>query len=131
MNEFGLPIREDWILRNAEENTNYMMKAIQSMDELPSAWFCVNDGLGFLLCSTLQQLGVRIPEQVSIVSFDNGYLSQVSMPPITSMDINLKLYGRKAVEQLMRRMDHPSEPFTELLLPTKMLIRHSTGPAPN
>jgi hypothetical protein len=86
---------------------------------------------GFLLCSTLQQLGVRIPEQVSIVSFDNGYLSQVSMPPITSMDINLKLYERKAVEQLMRRMDHPSEPFTELLLPTKILIRQSTGPAPN
>jgi LacI family transcriptional regulator len=131
MNEFGLPIREDWILRNAEENANYMMKASQSMDELPSAWFCVNDGLGFLLCSTFQQLGVRVPEQVSIVSFDNGYLSQVSMPPITTMDVNLKLYGRKAVEQLMRRMDHPSEPFTELLLPTNMLIRQSTGPAPN
>ncbi len=130
MNELGLPIREEWILRDAEESASYMLKSIQSLEEQPSAWFCMNDGVGFLLCSTLQQLGVRVPEQVSIVSFDNGYLSQISTPTITTMDVNLKLYGHKAVEQLMWRIDHPNEPFTELLLPTKLLVRQSTGPAP-
>ncbi|MRN56469.1 LacI family DNA-binding transcriptional regulator [Paenibacillus monticola] len=130
MNELGLPVREEWILRDAEESAIYMLKSIQSLEEQPSAWFCMNDGLGFLLCSTLQQLGVRVPEQVSIVSFDNGYLSQISTPTITTMDVNLKLYGHKAVEQLMWRIDHPNEPFTELLLPTKLLVRQSTGPAP-
>ncbi|ASA26084.1 LacI family DNA-binding transcriptional regulator [Paenibacillus donghaensis] len=130
MNEFGIPIREEWILRDAKENASYILSAIESLEEQPSAWFCVNDGLSFLLCSTLQKLGVQIPGQVSIVSFDNGYLSQMSIPTITTMDVNLKLYAQKAVEQLIWRMDHPNEPFTELLLPTKLLIRQSTGPAP-
>ncbi|MBE9914554.1 substrate-binding domain-containing protein [Paenibacillus donghaensis] len=131
MNDFGLEIHNPWVIKDAREESDYMLDKLKSLDQLPTAWFCVNDGLGFYLNSALQQLGLRVPEDVSVVSFDNGYLSQVSTPQITTMDVDLKLYGRKAVEQLFWRIEHPEHPFTELLLPTKLLKRGSSGPAPD
>ncbi|MCJ8012164.1 LacI family DNA-binding transcriptional regulator [Paenibacillus sp. KQZ6P-2] len=130
MNDFGLEINDSWVIKDAKEEATYMLEKIKSIEELPTAWFCVNDGLGFILNSVLQQLGYRVPEDVSVVSFDNGYLSQVSTPQITTMDVDLKLYGRKAVEQLFWRINHPDEPLTEMLLPTKLVKRESSGPAP-
>ncbi|WP_438347754.1 LacI family DNA-binding transcriptional regulator [Paenibacillus sp. FA6] len=135
MSDFGLEIHESWVIKNAIEEADSILDNIKSLEHnMPTAWFCVNDGLGFLLNSTLQKQGYRVPEDISIISFDNGYLSQVSTPPITTMDVNLKLYGRKAVEQLFWRMEHPEHqeyPFTELLLPTNLLVRSSTGPVPS
>ncbi|GAA0386264.1 LacI family DNA-binding transcriptional regulator [Paenibacillus motobuensis] len=127
MRDAGLEMREEWLLLDAVEQTEYMMDAMKSIPDQPTAWFCVNDGLGFILNSTLQQLGFQIPKEVSICSFDNGQLSQLSTPPTTTMEIDLKLFGRKAVEQLFWRMDHRQEPFVEMLLPTKLITRESTA----
>ncbi|GGF93193.1 MULTISPECIES: LacI family DNA-binding transcriptional regulator [Paenibacillus] len=126
MREAGLEMRKEWLLLDATEQTEYMMNAIKSIADQPTAWFCVNDGLGFILNSTLQQQGFQIPQQVSICSFDNGQLSQLSTPLTTTMGIDLKTFGRKAVEQLFWRMDHKHEPFVEILLPTMLIAREST-----
>lgn len=127
MREVGLEMREEWLLLDALEQTEYMTAAMKSIPVRPTAWFCVNDGLGFILNSTLQQLGLQVPQDVSICSFDNGQLSQLATPLTTTMDIDLKLFGSKAVEQLFWRMDHRQEPFVEMLLPTTLLIRESTA----
>ncbi|MGZ9583643.1 LacI family DNA-binding transcriptional regulator [Paenibacillus marinisediminis] len=127
MYNYGLTVREEWILKHAEENQVTILSAMQALKEQPTAWFCVNDGLGFLVNSTLQQLGYRIPADISICSFDNGQLSQLAVPSTTTMDVDLTLYGRKAVEQLFWRMKHREEPFMEILLPTKLIKRESTA----
>jgi LacI family transcriptional regulator len=93
----------------------------------PTAWFCVNDGLGFFVQSALQQKGRDVPDDVSVCSFDNGQLSRLANPKMTTMDIDLELYGRKGVEQLIWRLDYPNEPMTELLLPAKLIKRESTA----
>lgn len=46
------------------------------------------------------------------------------------MDIDLQLFGRKAVEQLFWRMEHLKEPYHEILLPTRLIERESTSMAP-
>jgi LacI family transcriptional regulator len=100
---------------------------VDSMEKQPTAWFCVNDGLGFFVQSSLQQKGLRVPDDVSVCSFDNGQLSRLANPKITTMDIDLELYGRKAIEQLVWRMENTEEPITELLLPANLLKRESTS----
>ena len=51
----------------------------------------------------------------SVFSFDNGQLTQISSPRITSMDIDLQKYGEKGVEHLLWRINHPNEPTQEIL----------------
>ncbi|MBO7746905.1 LacI family DNA-binding transcriptional regulator [Paenibacillus sp. MWE-103] len=128
--EFGLELREPWLITDAAEDSESVRDRIKALPALPTAWFCINDGFGFMVTSALQQLGIRVPEDVSIVSFDNGYLSRLATPPTTTMDVNLPLYAECAVERLFGRMDDPEQPMTETLLPTSLLVRASTGPAP-
>jgi LacI family transcriptional regulator len=116
-----------FIINNAEEQADFIVKMFLQIERMPTAWFCVNDGLGFLVNATLQQMGYKVPEQVSIISFDNGQLSQIATPRISTMDIDLKHYGRKAVEMLLWRMENPTEPFIEILLPTQFIQRESTA----
>ncbi|MBM7690818.1 LacI family transcriptional regulator [Peribacillus deserti] len=112
---------------NVKENETEISHLIANIKELPSAWFCVNDGFGFHILSSLQHQGLAIPEEASICSFDNGQFSQYASPKITTMDIDLNFFGKKAVEQLYWRIQHKEEPFQEVLLSPKLLVRQSTS----
>ncbi|MBN3524899.1 LacI family DNA-binding transcriptional regulator [Paenibacillus apiarius] len=127
LSDMGLELNSDWIVTDALEQSEYILQTMKNISTQPTAWFCVNDGLGFLVNSTLHQLGFQVPDDVSVCSFDNGQLSRLATPMTTTMAIDLKLFGRKAVEQLFWRMEHKHEPFMELLLPTKLIARESTA----
>ncbi|WP_374020908.1 substrate-binding domain-containing protein [Paenibacillus thiaminolyticus] len=51
----------------------------------------------------------------------------MSTPPTTSIEVNLPLFALKAVEQLPWRMENRDQPFVEILLPTTLIPRESTG----
>ncbi|WP_314587192.1 LacI family DNA-binding transcriptional regulator [Paenibacillus terrigena] len=122
----GIEYNSVWVLDRATEEMDDVFKAVQSLDTQPTAWFCVNDGFGFFITSVLYKLGYHIPQDVSIVSFDNGQLSRITTPMTTTMDVDLSYFGRKAVEQLFWRIHHPEEPFVEILLRSNLIIREST-----
>ncbi|SFT12912.1 LacI family DNA-binding transcriptional regulator [Paenibacillus sp. BC26] len=129
MHEFGLLVQEEWVHTSAVEDGTFMCSYINGLSEQPTAWFCVNDGLGFFLNASVRKKGLSVPDDVSIVSFDNGYLSRISTPPSTTVEVDLKLYAVKAVERLIERIQCPDQPYTELLLPTRLIVRESTvGP---
>ncbi|MEH7504707.1 LacI family DNA-binding transcriptional regulator [Neobacillus drentensis] len=127
LKRYGISPNEDFILTNTQENQHDINLFLNGLQDMPSAWFCVNDGQGFLVTSILQQRGFKVPEDASVCSFDNGQLSQIATPMITTMDIDLNYYGKKAVEQLCWRMENKEEPIQEILLPTKLIIRESTA----
>ncbi|MBO0994345.1 LacI family DNA-binding transcriptional regulator [Bacillus sp. SD088] len=130
LKEHGIPLERDHILADIKEREEDVSTALDKLKEQPTAWFCVNDGFGFLVLTHLQALGYKIPNDLSVCSFDNGPLSRLSKPKITTFNVDLELYGRKAVEQLYWRMDNPTEPLQETLLHTSLVKRESTGPAP-
>ncbi|MGG3467506.1 LacI family DNA-binding transcriptional regulator [Neobacillus pocheonensis] len=127
LKKYGITPNEDFMFTNAKENQGDIHLFLDNLQDKPSAWFCVNDGLGFLVTSVLQHRGFKVPEKVSVCCFDNGQLSQISTPKITTMDIDLNYYGKKAVEQLCWRMENNEEPIHEILLPTKLIVRESTA----
>jgi LacI family transcriptional regulator len=127
LNKHGIKPNQDFIFKNAQETKDEIAKFLDHHPTQPTAWFCVNDGHGFLVTSVLQQKGFNVPGDVSVCSFDNGQLSQLSTPKITTMDIDLNYFGRKAVEQLCWRIEHKDEPIHEILLPTTLIIKESTA----
>lgn len=130
LHQFGLEVNEKWIITDAIEQQDYITQKMGSLESQPTAWFCVNDGLGFLVNSCLIQLGYQIPNDISICSFDNGQLSQLTVPSTTTVDVDLTLFGRKAVDCLFWRINHPDEPFLEYHLPTRLIKRDSTQAPP-
>lgn len=127
LKRYGIKPNEEFMLTNVQENQNEISLFIENLQHQPSAWFCVNDGHGFNVISVLQQKGFKVPVDVSVCSFDNGPLSQIATPKISTMDIDLNYFGKKAVEQLFWRMENKEDPIQEILLPTKLIIRESTA----
>jgi LacI family transcriptional regulator len=127
LKKHGIQAKQEFIFSNAQESQDDINQIVDTLHTRPTAWFCVNDGHGFLVTSVLQQKGIKVPEEASVCNFDNGQLSQISSPRITTMDIDLNYFGRKAVEQLCWRIENKQEPIHEILLPTKLIIRESTA----
>nr|WP_206763774.1 LacI family DNA-binding transcriptional regulator [Cytobacillus firmus] len=128
LNKYNLIPNPDFMFTDAKESQEASSSLLNILQKIPTAWFCVNDGHGFLISSGLQQKGFNVPEDVSVCSFDNGQLSQIASPQITTVNIDLNYYGKKAVEQLCWRIENKAEPIHEILLPTDLIVRDSTAP---
>ncbi len=94
----------------------------------PSAIFAVNDIAGIGAMSAAQQLGLRIPDDLSIVGYDNTSLAQVRHVWLTSVDNASVEVGRRAAQALLRRIaDPPIAAALQLIEPT-LQVRGSTAP---
>lgn len=127
LRDYGVEPQNEYIFNDALEDESVINSFIRQVPVQPTAWFCVNDGLGYLVNSGLQRNGIKIPEAASVCSFDNGQLARLSSPRMTSMDIDLRLFGRKAVEKLFWRTANKNEPYQETLLPATLVKGESTG----
>lgn len=130
LKENEIDMNPNFLIENILEDEQMIDDLILSMPNPPTAWFCVNDAIGFLVSSSLIKHGMRIPKDVSVCSFDNGQLSQIAVPKISTMHIDLKLFARKSVKKLIWRINHPDEPYEEILLPATLIHRESTNEAP-
>ncbi|OUM94180.1 MAG: LacI family transcriptional regulator [Thermobacillus sp. ZCTH02-B1] len=128
MREYGIEPPQAHMLIRVREEVGEIGEALRAVEDKPSAWFCVNDGFAFFACSVLQNMGYAIPEDVSVCGFDNSDFSQIGMPKITTMNIDLNLFAKEAFAQLMRRIESPEDAYREILLPTRLVKRESTGP---
>ncbi len=127
LREENITPQKNYMFMNVIEENKAVDTCIQSLERVPTGWLCVNDGYGFMVCTSLKNRGLKIPNDASVINFDNGQLSQISQPQITTMAIHLNLYGKKAVEQLLWRINNPNEPKQEILFPATLIKRESTG----
>ena len=72
----------------------------------------------------IQEYGMKIPADISIVGFDNIQLSNYINPPLTTVDQQINKLGEKAVEILLKLIDNSKKIFNEVI-PTKLIIRKS------
>ncbi len=95
--------------------------------EIPDGIFAVNDMTAIGAITTLTKNGIKVPEQTAVVGFTNGLISEVTTPPLTTVDQNGSLIGSKATELLIKRIEtQVFEPFETVIVPTKLIVRGST-----
>ena len=96
----------------------------------PEAVFCANDFMAAGAMRFLTELGIRIPDDVSIVGYDNTHLAAIRHISLTSVDQPRRDMGRVAAERLCARIEDPlREPLQTLVVP-HLVIRATTGRAP-
>ncbi|MBB6672978.1 LacI family DNA-binding transcriptional regulator [Cohnella nanjingensis] len=96
-------------------------------DDLPTAFFCANDPIAYILSNGLNARGIKVPEDVSIVGFDNLESSQFQYPPLTTLDYPREHIAQTAVELLVWRMHHPQAPCRKILVQPRLVERKSTA----
>jgi DNA-binding LacI/PurR family transcriptional regulator len=96
--------------------------------EKPTAVIAYNDLVALGLLARLSEAGVRVPEQISLVGFDNTFVTELSSPRLTSVGADLRSFGEMALTLLLDQIDHPDDsraaPHRELM--PRLVIRDST-----
>ncbi|SJN56886.1 HTH-type transcriptional repressor PurR [Vibrio ruber DSM 16370] len=106
MAEASLTPNEDWILEGNFECDTAVLAAdkIIVMDEQPTAVFCFNDTMALGLISRLQQRGIKVPEDISVIGYDNIEISEYFSPPLTTVHQPKRRVGKNAFEILLERI---------------------------
>ncbi|WP_425099530.1 LacI family DNA-binding transcriptional regulator [Tropicibacter sp. S64] len=130
----GLPSRAEWIMRGdfSMESGQAAARRIIAMQERPTAVFCASDMVAFGLIATLAEAGVRVPEDISVVGFDDIEMTQFYRPPLTTIRQDRRRLGVRATELLLDRLaaepgQEPRDGVVELV-GVQLIERASTAP---
>jgi DNA-binding LacI/PurR family transcriptional regulator len=125
----GAPVPEvlpgDWSTSAGYEHG----RAIASRPEI-TAVFAANDQMALGVLRALHEAGRRVPEDVSVVGFDDMAESDSFWPPLTTVHQEFEAIGRRAVELLIAEIEGRPEPVTSTVLPTRLVVRSSTAAPP-
>ena len=134
MHHFGLPVLENEIkLSRYHHNLVPMLVGELFHDPLdrPTALLCDGDHLAAVAVRTLRQLGLRVPQDVSVVGYGSFTYAQLCDPPLTTIAQPFEEMGKTAVRYLLQRIESGGKgqemPLAELL-PTRLVLGESTAP---
>lgn len=92
-----------------------------------TACVCYNDEVAHTLTGLCERAGIRIPEELSVVSIDNSELAQLNAVSLTSVAHPMEQMGKKVAENLLRLTENPKYSATYEFMP-KLVVRESVLP---
>lgn len=127
LNNAGLSIHKDYIVHEEflREGGEEAISELLSLKEPPTALVVTDDLMAFGMLGTLEKMGIKVPDHISIISFNNLLISEVSRPRLTSVDINIYSLGYQAAKSLIEKIQNPDEPAKRIIVPYKMMERDS------
>jgi len=105
------------------------LRTLMALPDRPTVVLCGNDVLGIGAVQAAKQMGLRVPEDVSITGFDDIELATLSDPALTTVHVPHREMGRSAAAMLVRMVADKTNPDS-VELSTDLRIRRSLGPAP-
>lgn len=131
MRDAGLPPETLKIIKTpyAIENGAIAFEALMRADTKPTAVFCGNDVLAVGALQRAREMNISVPEDVSILGFDDIELAQVAFPALTTVHVPHREMGRRAAQALVRQVQgHPM--LESIELQAEVVIRDTLAPAP-
>jgi len=129
---YGMEFRTEWSI-SAEATEADLKKLLSSGAPLPTSFFCHNDNFALEAQKFLSEGGMRIPEDISIVGFDNQPVARLAIPGITSIGFDLDEYIETLAQFTLAAFEDPQpkherEPKSYTAAP-RLVLRQSIGPA--
>jgi DNA-binding LacI/PurR family transcriptional regulator len=129
LQQAGLTLRPEMIQRgNSTLESGYAAaRQLFQQDVQPTAIFATNDWMAIGAMRATHELGLRIPQDLSVIGLDDIVVAAHYQPPLTTIAIPKQRLARMATELLFQQIEetHPSPP--SILVPPSLLIRQSTA----
>lgn len=101
--------------------------ALLDLDHPPTAIFASNDVMAMGVMDAIRSRGLRVPEDVSIIGFDDIPQAAMVRPALTTVRQPLEEMGRLATQMLIDQLKNPEKEFGRIELPTQLIVRDSTS----
>lgn len=129
----GIPYREELVIKGESYPETYEvgyhngLKLIQQHPEI-TAVFGVTDNVAMGIMQAIWHLGLKIPEDISVLGFDDNYYAAMTAPSLTTIHQPIVELASQAVQLLIQNFKAPSQKAMEVTLPTNLVIRSSCAP---
>lgn len=117
----------DLLENSSQELITQVMTLLNNVTPQPTAIACVNDALAILTVRAIQQMGLRVPEDISVVGFDDIDLAAYMHIPLTTTRQDAHEIGRLAAQLLIDRLDASTALPRQEVVPTSLQIRLSSS----
>ena len=125
----GIKAREDDVIIRVDENEQAAeeLKRQLSGKNPPTAVFVVNDTFAVYLIGALTEAGYRVPQDISVVGFDDDPVAAACQPPLTTVALGKRDFGAESARMVLNRLAHPESPPIHQVQPTRLVVRDSVG----
>lgn len=121
----GLVRQSGWNVEQAYETAKTLLAERHDFTAVVAG----SDFMAIGILRALTEQGLRVPEDVSLVGFDDIEFCQYTSPPLTTIQQDRVAMGREAIHKLITLIDGATD-VSPLIIPTRLVVRKSTGPAP-
>ena len=128
LRDHNLPVSDQNIIRcDTNEEAAKVVPGLLSRAEKPDGIFAVNDMTAAAAMKIIKKHGYHVPGDIAIVGFTSGILSDITDPPLTSVEQHGYIIGKEAVKLLIGRIERTNDlPFQTLIIRTELVIKEST-----
>lgn len=123
--EHGAEVRKDWVLRDREDNSICCFDTVALPEELPTAFVCNSDLTASRVVRSLREAGYRVPEDVSLVGYDDWLYPGLCDVPITTYSVDMTRMAETGIDLLVRRIDGDNSHSNLQIIEGEIVIRDS------
>ncbi len=128
----NLPLREDYCVEvpSISKDGDILIHRLLGSDDRPTAIMVSDDILAVALERSCIEIGLSIPKDLSIISFNNSLFARLTSPQLTSIDINSCQLGIEAASQMINHIENPNLLATKIIVPHYLIERDSCQQIP-
>lgn len=134
MKEIGLPVPAESIVMGDHTMEGGMRALVEMLNKntRPTAVICSNDMTAIGVLREAYEYGIKIPEELSVVGFDDIRLAQFTTPPLTTIQMSQNALAELAFKALISEVEHETDPTTgrKFELITSLVLRRTTALVP-
>jgi DNA-binding LacI/PurR family transcriptional regulator len=105
------------------------VRTLLKQPNFPTAILCGNDLTAIGAMQALSDAGIKVPDEVSVVGFDDIDFAHLAYPPLTTINLSREKLGKLAFEALHKILSSKKHQGAEYVMECQLVVRQSTGPA--
>ena len=134
LEKYDIPVIEDYVLAGefTSESGHKLASQIMQLPSPPSALVCGDDMMAFGAIKAVTELGYHVPEDISVIGFDDISLAQFSKPPLTTIRQDTYQKGQIVAKTLLALIWNGNDAdasYKQIIIDTPLIVRASTAPA--
>lgn len=125
---FGLEVKEEYMIEvmpTLDGAYEDMLMLLNKGRELPTLYVAANDTIAIGIIKALKEYNIIVPKDISVIGFDDIPFCTMMDSPLTTMKVNKKCMGEKAIQLLMENIEHPEADNIKVLIRPKLIERES------
>jgi LacI family transcriptional regulator, galactose operon repressor len=125
LHERGIPMVPELVEEGGFSDATGYLAMKRLLPHRPDAVFVASDAMAFAAIRAIQEAGLRIPQDIAVIGFDDIPSAGNSSPPLTTVRQPIQRTGSLAAEMLIDIIEHPDTQPRRVVLPTELVIRSS------